>query len=488
LSWFGFLPLFFAINSRTRKQAFWLSYACGFIFFILILYWLAHVTLIGLILFCLYLALYFGFFGYVFAGLNKKDTRPGLPLAIFLSCVWVILEYLRSNLLSGFPWALLGYSQYQNIKIIQFADITGSFGLSFFVIFVNLCLFGIIKASYAKDSRVLFKFILILLAAFTGVYAYGVYSLDKYSHSSGENLKVSLTQGNIPQEEKWSSFHTENIKTTYLDLSIKAAGDSPDVIIWPETSYPEYIIASDAESMVPMLAAQYHVEVPILFGAVYQEDGSYFNSAILLKDVSTSPQIYKKIHLVPFGEYLPLREFLFFLEPLVPIGDFDSGNRFVIFNAENKNNEIFRFGVLICFEDTIAQLSRQFVLNGADFLVNMTNDAWFKKTSSPYQHLQASVFRAVENRVYLLRAANTGVTCIIDNRGQIIKRLGGREGRDIFIKGFITSQVYKSSSGDKERYLTFYSRYGDLFIFCCGLYAILFVFISMNMKKRLFKF
>ncbi|MDD5291823.1 MAG: apolipoprotein N-acyltransferase, partial [Candidatus Omnitrophica bacterium] len=467
----------------------WLSYACGFIFFILILYWLAHITLVGLILFCLYLALYFGFFGYFFTGFKIRHARTDIYLIIFLSCVWVILEYLRSNLLSGFPWAILGYSQYQNIKIIQFADIAGGFGLSFLVIFVNLCLFAVIKILYARDFKALFKFALILSATFIAVYAYGSYSINKYSRNDEAVLKVSLIQANIPQEEKWSSFHKEKIKIDYLDLSVKAAEDAPDIIIWPETSYPEYIIEGDAESIVPMLAAQYHVGVPILFGAVYQKEGSYFNSAILLKDISVSPQIYKKIHLVPFGEYLPLRKLFFFLEPFVPIGDFSSGSEFFIFDVENKNKEPVRFGVLICFEDTIAQLSRQFVLRGADFLVNITNDAWFKKTSSPYQHLQASVFRAVENRVCLIRAANTGVTCVIDNRGKIIKRLGGNQGTDIFVKGFITEEVSKSfqdiNMGGREEYpLTFYSRYGDLFVFCCGLYMVLFVFGYIFAKRK----
>ncbi|MDD5617592.1 MAG: apolipoprotein N-acyltransferase, partial [Candidatus Omnitrophica bacterium] len=212
----------------------------------------------------------------------------------------------------------------------------------------------------------------------------------------------------------------------------------------------------------------------------------YFNSAILLKGAKAS-QIYKKIHLVPFGEYFPLRKYLFFLEPIVPIGDFNCGNKFVVFNIDNKLGELVSFGVLICFEDTIAELSREFVLKGADFLVNITNDAWFKETSSPYQHLQASVLRAVENRVYLLRAANTGVTCIIDNRGRVIKRMKDIKGRDIFVKGFITGQVNKYCNQQIQKgadsVLTFYTKFADWFILLCILFTAWFS-VHFLMKKN----
>jgi apolipoprotein N-acyltransferase len=470
LAWFGFIPLLFAIEDKSKAKVLGLSYLCGFLFFIFTLYWLVHVTLVGLIILCLYLAFYFALFGYFLVGVRHKYPQFSIPVIIFLSCVWVILEYLRGHLLTGLPWAFLGYSQYENIYLIQFADITGSAGVSFLVIFVNLCLFRVIKLLSANDRKSAAGTLAILLAMFAAVYCYGFYCVNKYYQGNEAILKASLVQGNIPQKEKWLDSHQKRIEREYLDLSRQAANDSPDMIIWPETSYPGYIDHSDDNSLFPMFITKAEIGLPILFGSVYQIGNDYFNAAILLNDILATPQIYKKIHLVPFGEYFPMRKIFFFLEPFVPIGDFSSGEEFTIFTVKNKQNQAVNFGVLICFEDTIAEFSRIFVKNGAEFLVNITNDAWFKKTSSPYQHLQASVFRAVENRVYVLRAANTGVTCAIDQCGRIVKRLGKVRGRDIFIRGFVTTQVGRT----QEAAPSFYNRLGDLFILLCILYVIMF--------------
>jgi len=471
LAWLGFIPLLSAVENKSKTQAFCLSYFCGFLFFIFILYWLIHVTLVGLIILCLYLAFYFAFFGYFFSGVRQRYSNFGIPVIIFLSCLWVILEYLRSHLLTGFPWTLLGYSQYQNIGLIQFVDITGSWGASFLVIFVNLCLYQVIKSFTHKKMKSASSIAIVLLLMFAAIYGYGSYSLNKYSKVKNHILKVSLIQGNILQEEKWLSSSRDMIKKSYLDLSLEAAKDLPDMIIWPETSYPEYILKEDRESILPMLNTEARIATPLLFGSVFQEDDNYFNSAILLDKTLTEPQIYKKIHLVPFGEYFPLRKIFFFLEPFVPIGDFSCGKEFTVLTVRNKKNNPVNFGVLICFEDTIAEFSRKFVQKGAEFLVNITNDAWFKKSSSPYQHMQASVFRAVENRVYVLRAANTGVSCVIDSCGRIVKRLGGVKGKDIFVKGSIASEVYEK----EDRSPSFYVRFGDLFILLCIIYVLIFM-------------
>ena len=476
-AWFAFIPLFFAIEGQTKRRAFWLSYFSGFIFFILALYWLIHVTSTGLIILSFYLAFYFAFFGYFFVGFKKRFSRFNILLVIFLSSVWVILEYLRSQLLTGFPWVLLGYSQYLNIKIIQFIDITGSLGLSFLVIFVNLCIFKIIKLLLAKNFKLSLGVSLGLLLIFIVIYGYGVQSVKKYSSQSKTVLDVSLIQGNIPQEKKWASIYRHKIKEIYFDLSRRASEDRPDIIIWPETSYPDYIVDVDKESFSPMIKMVRQVERPILFGAVYQQRDEYFNSAFLIPVDLGDIEIYRKIHLVPFGEYLPLRKYISFLEQFVPINDFSEGSEFVIFRTKNKQNQSVDFGALICFEDTISELSRQFRLRGADFLVNITNDAWFKESSSPYQHLQVSVFRAVENRTYMLRAANTGITCIIDNCGRIKQRVKDKTGKDIFVKGSISGAVGKQDA------LSFYTRFGDIFILICSLYILLFAFYSFRKKK-----
>lgn len=476
VAWFGFVPLFFAVENQTKISAFWLSYLYGFIFFLLTIYWLAYVTLAGLILLCLYLAFYFAFFGYFFVGFKRRAPQFNFPLVVFLSSLWVILEYLRSQLLTGFPWALLGYSQHLNIYIIQFVDITGSLGVSFLVIFVNLCLLEIIKSLFAKNYKIVLRIFLILFFIFVAIYGYGIYSIKKYSSFGRQALRISLIQGNVSQSDKWLVELFKEIKENYSELTRGANKDNPDLIIWPETSYPDFISDKDQEALFSIEKIVSEIKRPILFGGVYQSKGDYFNSAFLIPRSLRPITIYKKIHLVPFGEYIPLRKYFFFLEKYIPIIDFGAGEEFVLFRTENSKGEAVRFGVLICFEDTLSELSRRLRLKGADFLVNITNDAWFLQTSSPYQHLQASVFRAVENRVYLVRAANTGISCIIDNCGRVIQRVRDEDKKDIFVRGFITGNI------KKQGVLSFYTRFGDLFVLSCIIYVFLFV---IYVRKKL---
>ncbi|MFH1621736.1 MAG: apolipoprotein N-acyltransferase [Candidatus Omnitrophota bacterium] len=479
LAWFSFIPLLFAIENKTKRAAFWLSYSCGFVFFISILYWLVHVTLIGLIILSIYLAFYFAFFGYFFVGFRRRLPKFNFLIIIFLSSIWVILEYLRSQLLSGFPWALLGYSQYLNIGLIQIVDITGSFGISFLIVFVNLYLFEIIKSISSKEFKLAVRILLILFLIFAVIYSYGSYAINKYSDISKTVIKVSLLQGNIPQEAKWESVFRTKIKQIYFDLTQETVKDNPDLIIWPETAYPDYFSSEDRIAYNTLIQLARKAQRPILFGAVLEQQNKYFNSAVLIPADLSRPIFYKKIHLVPFGEYLPLRQYLPFMEKFVPIEDFDAGKEFVVFKTKNSQRETVSFGALICFEDIIFELARQLRLNGADFLVNITNDAWFKDTSSPYQHMQASVFRALENRVYVLRSANTGITCIIDNCGRIVNRVKDKNNKDTFVKGFISGEVKKQDT------LSIYSRFGDILILACAIYILWFALFPA--KKQIHK-
>lgn len=469
-AWIAFVPWLFAIAKTTKRRAFWLSYLSGFLFFLATLAWLVQVTLAGLIILCFYLAFYFAFFGYFFAGVTKRLPVQRFSVIIFLSCLWVLLEYLRGALLSGFPWALVGYSQYQNIAFIQFADSTGALGTSFAVVFVNLCVFALVQQFLKRNSTVGLKFVLAIAAVFLATYSYGLYSLAKYSsmREQGAVLRVALLQGNIAQEQKWQSVYRAPIKAHYRALSREAALSNPDVIIWPETSFPDSIVDGDQGAMSEIFDVVKETGRPLLFGAIFEAGDSYFNAAFLVAPRAQHAQLYRKIHLVPFGEYIPLRRYLPFLEQLIPIGDFEAGKEYAIFQANNRAGEAFDFGVLICFEDTMPELARQFRLRGADFLVNITNDAWFGESASPYQHLQASVFRAVENRAYVLRAANTGISCIIDENGRIAHRVKDAAGKDIFVRGFIRADARKSKA------LSFYTRAGDWFVVLCAAYIFLF--------------
>jgi apolipoprotein N-acyltransferase len=249
----------------------------------------------------------------------------------------------------------------------------------------------------------------------------------------------------------------------YLALTTQAAKDKPDLIIWPEAALP-VVLEEEPNFFEKVKHCTQGLNAPLLLGAVTTRDNFYYNSAILVGAGSKLLTRYDKLHLVPFGEYIPLKKILPFLETVVPIGDITAGKEYTIFCLGNGQT---KFSVLICFEDLFPELSREFIKRGANFLVNITNDAWYKRSSAAQQHFQASVFRAVENRVYLARAANTGVSGFIAPSGEIFSLAEDKAGRNIFIDGFDTEDIFMP-----ERPHSFYTRYGDIFSFVCLLFII----------------
>jgi apolipoprotein N-acyltransferase len=474
-AWFGFVPLFFALENKSKFKAFLLSYLTGIIFWLGIIYWLIHVTLPGMLILVLYLALYFGLFGLIIKTYNLQLTTYDL---FFIPSIWVLLEYLRSHLFSGFGWALLGYSQYLNLPVIQIADITGVWGISFLVMLVNVVIYSLCamrSVSCAKKQKFLLPILCILITL-----SYGYYKISRITQDAKTRaaLKVSVIQGNIPQALKWEVKSRDFIIDEYLELCAQVLKDKPDLIIWPEASLP-VVLEEEPKFYEKVKDFIKEINTPLLFGAVTSKNNAYFNSAILLSTKGKPQFQYDKLHLVPFGEYIPLKKIFGFLEAVVPIGDFNPGKEYTVFNLPLTNYQLpLKFSVLICFEDLFPELSKNFVKKGADFLVNITNDAWFKKTSSPYQHLQASVFRAVENRVYLVRAANTGVSGFIAPSGKIISLVKDSRGENIFIRGYDTQEIIIS-----QKHLSFYTRYGDIFIVGC--FLIVLYGISINLKFKM---
>ena len=484
-SWIGFLPLFFALQNKKGLSAFFLSYLAGVVFWSITIYWLIHVTLLGQILLILYLSLYFGIFGLLVSKLLTIDYR--LSTLLFIPSLWVVLEYLRAHLLTGFGWALLGYSQYLNLPIIQIADLFGVYGVSFLVVMANLAVYSAFAAdggtppvgggSLQPSAFSKIRKCLVFVLSFSMILVYGYYQLSRqptaawaiggpttafWPADSRKLLKISLIQGNIPQELKWASGSQDFILDRYIRLTKEAALAKPDLIIWPEASNPGFLgDESDARINENIFNLAKEIKIPLLVGSVVKEKREYFNSALLINEFGLVGR-YDKLHLVPFGEYIPLKGAFKFLENIVPIGEFTPGREYVVFKPPATDYKpLANFSALICFEDTLPELSREFAGKGADFLVNITNDAWFKETASPYQHLAASVFRAVENRLPLARSANTGVSCFIDSRGRIISRLI-QNGKDIFVSGIKTQDIVLNP---KPRSL--YQNIGDSFVAGC---------------------
>jgi len=419
----GLIPLFFALEKLTRKKAFIVGWVYGFVFFAGTVYWVTHsmsvyggVSFPVSVLVMLVLAAYLALFPALFAFILNSTSYRGLAFALFAGSLWVAFEYLRSELFLGFPWALIGYSQTGFLPLIQMADLAGVFGVSFFAVFVN----ALIYASFyrAKGIKEMAKNEAIVICVLALVYAYGVLRIEQIEKqvSTWDKIKVSAVQGNIEQNLKWEAYYKMKTLDTYSLLSKEASKQGAELIVWPEAAMPFYL--NYDKQLLPLVA-----DVPkttgafLLTGAPHygQAGDSYksLNSAFLFSPDGEIAGRYDKIRLVPFGEYVPLRKILFFVDKMaVGVGDFVPG----------KGAEPIRFkgegmGVLICYEVIFPSIAREMVKNGATLLVNITNDGWFGSTSGPYEHFAMSKMRAVESRIYLVRAANTGISAIIDPTG-----------------------------------------------------------------------
>lgn len=458
LSWIALIPLFICLNNAEKfSDAVLKAYVSGFVFFLGTLYWFVHVTLPGMIVLVAYLAVYFAAFGAVYWWARRYSFIHRL---FFLPSAWVILEFTRSHLMTGFGWASLGYSQYKNILMIQIADLTGVYGVTFVIVFVNYWLHELVRQRVVEkklNSEKEFVFAgLSVIAVLAAVVGYGFWS--QRDATPADQSRIAVVQGNIPQELKWSKSAWPLILEKYLLLSEKAALEKPDLIIWPETAFPGFVweVPEDMEKLKAFVAEK---NIPVLFGLVTMESKKYYNSALLLSETSEVKEQYDKMHLVPFGEFIPFGGSFPFLRELIALDDFTAGKKYTLFPVEAslgpKVLRYKRFAVLICFEDSVEDIARQFAQEGAHLFVNITNDAWFKDTKAPFMHVQSSVFRAVENRRPVVRSANTGVSCFIDSRGRVKSSL------KTFAAGHTVANVELRFDE------TVYTKFGDIFTLLC---------------------
>ena len=470
IGFFCLTPLLFAIKeSKTSRQALRAGLGSGLAATIGLYYWLIHTmtTYGGLsyplsILLFLILVAYLSLYWVCFAVLVKSLANAGLSMIITAPLIWVALEYIRTYLFSGFPWALLGYTQYNSPHFIQIADLTGVYGISFMLVLTSALIFKGMRAYFVKKS-IPFKEGALVLLIIAIACSYGLLRSVKYAKSESP-FTVAIIQGNIAQEIKWDRRFLQETLQIYASLSSKALSKEKglDLILWPETATPFYF-QQPGSLRNEVLTISKKLETPLVFGSPAFEkiEGgySYLNSAFLLSPDVDGESVdilgrYATILLVPLGEYFPLKKLLFFVSKITEgIGDFSPGEGVMSLKlpASDKSSASFSLGPLICYEVIFPNLVRQFVKDGSNVLVNLTNDGWYGRTSAPYQHLSAAVFRSVENKVYLLRAANTGISAIINPLGKVESSLG------IFERGFITGKI--ALNNDK----TFYSLYGDVF-------------------------
>lgn len=466
LAWVSLIPLFLALENNNIKQRFIKGYLFGIVFFSGILYWLFKLSIPGTV----GLVLLLSFAPAIFCCLYLPAKRYFVYAIAYVPSAWVLTEYLRGHLFTGFPWALLGYSQSFNIPLIQVAGITGVYGISFIIVLVNFSLYLIIRKAPHRFYVIFFVFILVAACL-----AYGERAIRCVY--SAQTIKVSAIQGNIPLKIRWEPKYRDFIMDQYKRITKDAiAEDKPYLVIWPETTLPGYIEEKDLRGAISELAKS--EETYLLIGTLHGEGSNAFNSACLISDKGEVLKRYDKIHLVPFGEFIPFEDKFSWLRSCIgiPTGDFIRGKDYVVFKLMTKESGFYNFSCLVCYEDIFPELSRRFVKAGAHFLVNITNDAWFGKTSAPYQHLQGSIFRAVENHVPIVRAANTGVSCIIDSNGKIIEVV--RKGKDeICVDGYVTGNISPIFAN------TLYTRFGDVFSWLCVILVLLEIGIAAIFRR-----
>ncbi|MBI5747809.1 MAG: apolipoprotein N-acyltransferase, partial [Nitrospinae bacterium] len=417
-----------------------------------------------------YLAIYVSIFTYL---LSFASYPLRYILAPFL---WVSLELIRSHFLTGFPWASLGYSQFKTLPIIQAADITGVYGISFIIVMVNAAIASFIESIYEKNKRQFATRYMLVTALFIISFSiYGFWKINTFSKLSTQHsalstsLKVALIQGNIEQNMKWDESYQSDVFDAHVNLTMQASRERPDLIVWPESATPFYFQAD--RNFGPKMVELAKNSGSFLFfgtpGYEIKDNGIVsYNRAYLLSPEGDVAGKYDKIHLVPFGEYVPLRKVLFFIDKMVEgVGDYQSGEEYTIFKVQSSNGKAQNsFGTLICFEVIFPDLVRRFVKNGAEFLVNITNDGWYGKTAASSQHIAMVAFRAVENRVPVVRAANTGISGIIEPTGKI-----GKE-TEIFTTAYVSGEI---NIGSTQK--TFYTLYGDIFAYICSVVTLVLI-------------
>lgn len=488
LCWFALTPLIVAIwfsgKNSTRRwlRNLLLGYVTGIIFFTVTFSWLAALGILfenfwlhGLsLLLAFYLALSFGFWSWFTGFIAPAHFLSSLRnlLAAFLGAsAWTAHEWIRGWLFSGFGWNGLGIALHANWPLIQIAEFTGVAGLSFAVALVNIIMVTTPLRLFfeTKIHRMRPHFDLTLtLIGIVALFVFGLYRARNPSPATP--LHVAAVEANIPQTEKFDPEFTGKIFDKFERLSEIAlrANPPPDLLVWPESSLPDPVRDESTESYRFVEGFCASAKTDLLLGSIDVEDRHVYNAALLVSDTGRPIQTYRKFHLVPFGEYIPLRHsfplFAAVASKWVP-GDFDPGNDYTVFRLTNSDVQV---APLICFEDTIGDLTRQFVLRGADLLANITNDGWFLHSAGSRQHLANAIFRCVETRRPMVRAANTGITCFVNEFGRITQILQDDSG-NTFTEGVLTGEV----NVPQHRQFTFYVRHGELFAkFCAGVVLI----------------
>lgn len=469
LAWIALLPLFILIYNSQPRAAFFYGWLTGTVFFLGLCYWLLalYSFVNGLaILAWIGLALFQGFYMGVFAfgATIIRNRYVGWGRLFIIPAWWVGIEYIRSIGSWGFSWGILGYSQQPWLNLTQIAALTGVYGISFLIIMMNVSLTEIIFASPDKKRSSLASLAVSFIILFDVVGGGFIYRRIEAQDQTVEDktqsrFRLVAVQGNIAQEDKWDPTNEGYIKDLYCSLIRKAADFKPYLVIWPESAAPSFLLRDESYlSRLEHLSEE--LDCYLLTGSLHLDEHSrQFNSAILISPRGERPKKYDKMHLVLFGEYVPLRiisSFFKRFENLSWVGEsIVPGREYTVFDTDRG-----KFSSVICFESGDSGLCRTMVKRGAQFLAVITNDAWFGRSAASVQHLQISAFRAIENGIYVVQAGNTGPSAVVNSHGQILKKTSLHR----------RQLLYSMASFKKSR--TVYFHLGDIFSQFCLLLAL----------------
>ncbi len=438
LAWFALLPLFLTLFSSRPKSGLLCGFIAGVIFFLTTAYWMFIFGRLAGLSFAIFQSLFFAAFGAGAVIIHRYygwQIRPPL-----IASLWVALELLRSLGPFGVSFGTLGYSQHNFAQALATASFLGAHGLSFLIALTNQAFAEIAHACISeKDKGLKRRITRVLPLAIFPILIVLALSLVKYSEvePNQREVKVAVLQPNIPQEVKWQPMSQETIFDVHLDLAKEAAKKKPDIIIWPETALPA-ILLDEEEYLAEIKKLAKESGSYMLVGGLYeQKDDSgsskeaASNSAFLFAPNGEITGRYDKLRPVPFGEYIPLRPVFSKIKALETIAyDAKAGSDLTIFETP-----FGRFSTVICFESTDPFLVRSFAKKGAEAIIVMTNDGWFKETAAAEQHMTMAKFRAAENGLFVVQAANTGISAIIDSGGQVVGQTGLNE--EAILKGDI---------------------------------------------------